>query len=81
LRGSSVELAEVKSLVSEIQSVDPLKIARREQLGEDFHFEEAIDSVRKIVNFFKRIPADFLSDLPDNQVQSVSRHALSSRIF
>jgi hypothetical protein len=74
--GTEDALAQTISSVESIQNLDPQQIARTETLGRALDFSAAIPAFRKVVEFYKQIPIQFLADLPDSQQTQLRQYAL-----
>lgn len=61
-----------------IQTIDPASISRTETLGKAFDFSESVSVLKKIIDFFKRIPSEGLMSIPDNLRASIENEANST---
>lgn len=58
------ELIKAQEALQRIQSFDSSQLARREDLGAQFHFEEAAAHTEKAVSFLRKLSVDSLVSLP-----------------
>jgi len=63
------------SSLDRIQGFDVSAIPRKDELGKSFNFEEAVPNAERLINLFKKIPKDALSQFPDSQLTSVKNEA------
>jgi len=61
-----------------IQTIDPASISRTETLGKAFDFSESVSILKKIIDFFKRIPSEGLISIPENLRSSIEGEANST---
>lgn len=73
----SEQLIEAQKALDEIKNYDLSLIARRDELGQAFDFEEAVAPAQKIQSFFNRIPAELLPDLSNNFIGIIHNQALA----
>lgn len=73
----SDQLLEAQKALDEIKSYDLSLIARRDELGQAFDFEDAVAPARRIQGFFDRIPAELLPDLSNNFIGIIQNQALA----
>jgi hypothetical protein len=60
-----------------IQSFDPSKLSRIDDLGRQMSFSDAVEHAERIIAVYKRIPASSLRDFTDNQLNVITNQANS----
>ena len=65
-------------LLEKLHSYDISQLPRREDLGSELSFSEAVEPVEKVLNLFRNIPVDQLKDLPENTLQIIESEASST---
>ena len=73
----SDKLIEAQKALDEVAAFDLRRIARRDELGKAFNFEDAVEPARKIQAFFNRIPAQFVPELSNSFIDIVHNQALT----
>ena len=61
--------------VARLQQFDVSQLPRRAQLGEAFHFDDAVEPAQRLVDLFSRLSLDALVDLGEEQLEQVSQLA------
>jgi hypothetical protein len=63
-------LADAIQSLKRIQTFDTKQLPRAEKLGE-LNFAEAVPPAERLIKLFRQIPTDFLSELPEQQLQTI----------
>lgn len=58
-----------------VQEFDISKLPREKELGQHLNFKDAVEPANRILNLFRQFPAQFIGDLPDEQINSIRSHA------
>lgn len=70
-------LDEAKHAIERIQHFDVNRLPRIAELGERFAFDEAVQPAQEVVELFRKVPADALTELPQRQLNELKDHANS----
>lgn len=65
-------------LLEELHSYDIKHLPRREDLGAELNFIEAVEPVKKLLGLFRNIPIDQLKEIPEDTLQIIESEANST---
>ena len=66
-----------RQLVFRLQQFNVSQLPRKDQLGEVFYFEEAVEPAQRLVDLFSQLSLDTLADLGKKQLEEVTKFAES----
>lgn len=66
---------DTKALLEELHAYDIKNLPRRNELGSELNFEEAVEPAKKVLGLFRNIPIDQISDLPENVLNNIESQA------
>ena len=73
--GSNKLLESTKKSLERVQNFESNNLKRAADLGESFHFGDAIEPAQRVVGLFRQLPLSALDDLPDTKLKQVGERA------
>ncbi len=70
---SQIEQAEAS--LERIQSFDAKSLIRREELGVNYVFDDAVEDAETLIGLFKRVPISVLEEFPEPQLNTIKTQA------
>ena len=64
-----------KAFLEDMQNFDASSLARKEELGEAYHFEEAVEPVRNLIDLYKRLSVTALEYFSDEILEQIEQQA------
>jgi len=68
------DLSRARASLERIQNFDTSEL-RRDELGEPFNFEDAVQHADRLIGRFKQIPMDSLREFSDHQLSEIRHQA------
>ncbi|WP_031555313.1 hypothetical protein [Parvularcula oceani] len=65
----------VRESLERVQTFDPEMLPQKDRLSKSFRFDEAVEPAKKLVALFKKLPAEILPELADQQLKQVGDSA------
>ncbi len=75
IAGTEKKYEQAKESLERIQNFDASSLARKEELGEVYHFEKAVEPVRNLIDLYKRLSVTALEDFPDDILAEIQTQA------
>lgn len=72
---SNERAAETRKSLERVQQFDVATLPREAELGHAFSFKDAVIPASKAISLFRKLPLDFLDELPDTQLKQLKSAA------
>lgn len=70
-------LQKAEAALDRIQHFDAKQLAREQELGSTLNFSDAVGSATRVIDLFRQLPKNVLSDFPDGKLNEVTSNANS----
>ncbi len=66
---------DTKTLLEQLHSYDINSLPRRDELGSELNFEEAVPSAKQVLNLYRNIPIDQIENVPESVLTTIESQA------